>query len=372
VAAVADLEDDLRRVLNDPAHALAPWPDAVQRVRAGMRRRYGRRFLVRMCGGVALVIAAMSAVVVPSLVAADRSAPHPRPAPSLTVPGTVIAWEDLPVADAPEPSLSPRPAITACRLADLHRVPIGSEGAGGTRYYIIHMRNDGHAACTLSGKPRIRGVRSGQTRDIRATTVDAPVLVPGAIPATIEPGEYADLTIETYGGCLDGRPETTYTAVKVAIGGGDVSLGETLNTTCGVGESPWRRPPPPEPPAPGAGLTAGIPGGFTQTPERELTFVVRLTNPTAAAITLDPCPNYSMMVSLRAKIVGTHQLNCFEAGGRPRVIPPHGFLDFAMVLSLIPVGPPDATNPADVTGSSRLTWSLLGSDVIVTAPVTIR
>jgi Protein of unknown function (DUF4232) len=354
VATVADLEDDLRRVLADPARELPPWPDAVQRVRSGMRRRHGRRVLARLWIGLAAVVATLFATLGPALVAEDDPAPAPSP--------SVIPWRELPYADPPSPSVPPRPVATSCRAEDIHLVSAESDGAGGTQYRFIRVRNDGSAECTLAARVRLRGTRNGSVHDIPATPRDDFVVM-GSVPATIQPGEQAEAIVTTYGGCLDGRPETVYKLFRVVLPGGDLTVRESLNATCGVGAGQWHRV------VESAGnesspLLATISAPPKATLGTDLAFAVTLTNPTPAPVALGPCPNYIMGLTVKVKAGGVHQLNCADAQGRPLVVRPGGSVVFAMRLPLPSLGP--GAEP----GSGDLTWTMDGG-VSARVPITI-
>lgn len=358
---MADLEDDLRRVLSDPAYALPPWPDATQRVRSGMRRRYGRRMLNRLGMAVAAVLATLSAALGPSLVTEDRPAPVPSP--------SVIAWADLPYANPPPPSVPPRPVQDTCRASDLRLVSVTTDGAGGTLFRTVLVRNDGSAACTIPGRPRLAGVRGraggARVENIRIKPTDRDVVVGvvvGVVPATIEPGEAAEAVIETYGGCLDGRSETVYKSVRVAIGDGDIMLPGDLNATCGVGAGPWHRAV--TAPDGSLPLLATISAPTTATLGTDLAFLVTLTNPTPAPVVLGFCPNYVIGLTLMIKTGGVHQLNCGATAEHPASIEPGGSVTYAMRLPL--PAPSETAQP----GTGQLTWSMDGAATAST-PITI-
>jgi hypothetical protein len=214
----------------------------------------------------------------------------------------------------------------------------------------VRVQNKGTAACTMTGRPVLTGRRGGRTLTIPIGLQERD-LMPGAVPATIEPGEAADLEILTYGGCLDGRPETVYTAVRLRFAdGGTMSLGEDLNATCGVNVGAWHRLAP-EPVDPLAGMELQIAAPATIRPGENLDFVVTLVNPTPRDIPLDPCPNYSVILESTVKIVGSHALNCVDAGGQPRVVPSGMSLSFGMRL-------PIPADPGLTAGPKLLRWSL--------------
>lgn len=356
------IEDELRELFADPARTLPGWPDATARVAAGIARRR-RRAAALAIGGATLVILVAAALSV-VLVRGIDTAPT-RPAP---VPGSpwVIPWRDTPPVE-PAPSLSPRPVATLCRTADLVLQPIGIDGAGGTTFHHITVRNAGAAGCALLGRPAVRGIdaTSGVSRTVATDPVAALGAAQGSRPATIEPGESALLDLDTYGGCLDGRPETVYRDVRLRLAdGGHLRLPGTVNATCGVGLSDWYRPAPPAPDTSAiAKLVASIQAPASARAGGTLDFVVTLTNPTGTGVQLDPCPNYEIALLAPVKAGGAYQLNCAIPA-----VPAHGSLRFAMRLSI-----PSFT---EYRGPATVQWSLDAGTAepapTTSAPVTIE
>jgi hypothetical protein len=276
-------------------------------------------------------------------------------APSALSADPVVPWADLPYADLPAPTLSPRPSAAACGPAALKSDGVTHDGAGGTTFHHLAVHNKGTSVCTLAGHPALTGRRKGRTVPIPAhTNTMAPPPVAGATPATIGPGDEADLIIETYGGCLDGRPAIVYADVRVLVAGGSIALGEDLDATCGVSVGQWARSGPEPEPVP-LGLTAEIAAPASVQPGTDLTFTVTLVNPQDHPVRLEPCPNFIMGLS-DIKAGGVHQLNC-----QGRTISAGGRLAFAMVLAI------PSSAPA---GTVMISWTL--DDVAATpVPVTI-
>jgi hypothetical protein len=353
VTTVPDLEDALRRVLADPARELPPWPDAVERVRTGMRRRYARRLLARISIGFGVALATTAAALTPSLLAQDQ--PQPPPGRS------VIPFVDLPPVDPPAPVLQTRPILDPCRPADLEDWNVEVGGALGRQIYEARakLRTDA-AACTLTGSPGLAGLLGGKVKAIAATPTDPtdppdPHIVAGSMPATLEPGEGVAVTFDTHSGCLDGRPETVYTSVRLLFGGYDVVLtGTDINATCGVGIGRWYRVAP-EPVDRTADLQSTITAPATARLGADLDFVVTLSNPTGEPIALDPCPSYLATVGIELKNGIVRRLNCVDPTGRTRVIPAGGSLTFAIRLSL---PAPEPGLSSTVTGPTTLDWIL--------------
>ena len=164
-----------------------------------------------------------------------------------------------------------------------------------------------------------------------------------ARPATINPGEWAELDIETYGGCLDGRPTITWPELTIGLADGSNlpfahHRGRDLRRGPGYVVPPGRGPagrPALAPPDRGNRQPGICPIGQT------LAYIVTLTNPTNAAIPLSPCPDYEQTLmgsDFAVKTGGYHQLNCAVAS-----IPARGQLRFQMRAEI----------PASTRGSGR-------------------
>jgi hypothetical protein len=356
------IEDELRQVLADPRYAPQGWPEAAEQVRAGMRRRRRRR--VALGSGVVTVVVVAATAVSVALVRGPGGPPPTGPdrvASPSTEAGTV-PWRDLPAVGQVERTLSPRPAAAPCRSSNLVVDGVDVDGAGGTLFNTVRVHNAGPARCTLSGRPTLLRKDS---RTIRATPV--PQVGhggPAATPATIDPREQAEVAIRTYGGCLDGRTETTYGDVRLRLSdGGQLRLRISLNVTCGVGIEQWHRPAPPPSADPLTALTVAIEAPPSVRVGQTLAFVVILGNPTDAPIALERCPDYLTYVDSAAKIAASRQLNCAVPA-----IPAHGRVQFAMRLPIVPQGPVSGT----LAGPTTLVWSMgdTGSQQ-ATAPITL-
>jgi Domain of unknown function (DUF4232) len=342
VTDVRDLEEDLRRVLNDAGRALPPWPDASERVRTGMRARRRRGLLAWITGGLAAFAATAVAVAGPIAVPGNQQA-------------DVVPWLDLPPAEYPTPTLSTRPATTPCATADLRFDGVSTEGAGGTTFHLVRVRNAGTGACTLSGRPQLRAIdsRTGTTTTVKVATSTMWQPPDASAPTTIEHGEVAVLDIETFGGCLDGRPEINFSDAALRLAdGGELPLQATLNGTCGVSMGEWYREaqPPSAEPYQFSQLAVEIEAPPSVRIGQTLDFVVVLANPTAADITLDPCPNYSVTVrDAPVKAGGVHKLNCLVT-----VVPTGERVRFAMRLDILTGGTIAMAGEA----SAHMEWSM--------------
>src|SRR5262245_60813957 len=149
------LEDELRRMLADPSRAAPGWPDAPERIRAGMRRRRRRRAMVTGAAAVVVLIAVAAAA------STTWRRGHGTVVPMRTPPNIgpsndpdIIPWFALPPAEpTQDPSVGVDRRYITCKTADLALHKIMTSGAGGTLHHLVMVRNTGSTRCDLSGSP---------------------------------------------------------------------------------------------------------------------------------------------------------------------------------------------------------------------------
>jgi hypothetical protein len=225
----------------------------------------------------------------------------------------------------------------------------------------VEVRNTGQTRCTLSGTPTLRYTdAAGATRTATTLQLSQHVTDPNSVPATIDPGEAAQLEMHTSNSCLHGQPPILYADARLALAdGGEVKLGQTLDATCGPpSTSGWFRPARPG--------TLANPGWDVLTvtlvlPEsvrigQTLEYVVVLVNPSGVPVALSPCPNYVQSIG-DLKTGGMFQLNCAVSA-----VPANGAVRFEMRAPI----------PGDTTeaGPQKLTWQL-ETDTAGTAPMAV-
>jgi hypothetical protein len=215
------LDDVLRAELHDPQLALPPWPDAVDRVNAGIRRRRRRR-TVRQSAALAVVVA----VALPlAIYATESGAPQPNP------PST------------PTPSVSASPTLRAtaasCSSDHLSATLTRQANAGE---YLLAATNTGAVRCTLAGSPEIITVGAGSAQAVPVDEVPTVGAANEEVPATIDPGEHAYATVRTSLTCHDGLNPATYANLAISELGAPAPIpGSALVTTCAVQVGPWYR-----------------------------------------------------------------------------------------------------------------------------------
>jgi hypothetical protein len=214
-----NVDETVRAALHDPELALPGWPDAVNRVHAGIRRRHRRRRTV----GLGVATAIMLALALP--VGAKLSTAG-RPQSPSSVP-------------SPSPSGEMRAATTPCvsgqLSASLSPGPVTGES-------LVVMTNQGAGRCTLADWPVLVTTAAGQVQIVPVVQVPADAVGDEQVPATIDPGENAYATVVASLTCQGGQDPTNYTNLAVALDGGQVPLrGSQVVTTCPVQIGPWYR-----------------------------------------------------------------------------------------------------------------------------------
>src|SRR5262245_16557603 len=277
------LEDELRQLLADPSRTVAGWPDAPERIHAGIRRRRHRR-AVALGTAAAVVLIAIAAAASTTWLRGQGTVEPIGPSPSVAPSSNsdIVAWLDLPPAQ-PTPPAARTPAAT-CRTSDLALGEIMTNGAGGTLPHFVPVRNTGSTRCTLSGRPALlKQDANGNQVPAETAAAHAPYSATQERPATIDPGESAQIIIETYGSCLVGQKAITYSDVALRMpDGGILPLHTSLDATCGVGVSEWYRLLP-DPGSQGPsldGVTVSIEAPSSVATGSSLDFVVTLTNNT--------------------------------------------------------------------------------------------
>jgi hypothetical protein len=302
----------------------------------------GRLLVLLTVGALTLVTAATVGVIGSRPHEWARAVPEPDP---YTVP-----WLDLPATEHPEPERTPRPDASPCRAVDLAFDRVNGARAGEHHLDSLGFRNVGATRCTLSGRPVLlgRNVTTGATGALRVSTRTAITPSTDQMPATIDPGEVAEVTIETYETCPNADAETTYDALRLRLprDAGELALDDSIDATCGVSMTPWyRRPVPRNVYDPLARLIVSIEAPRQAAVGTSLEFVVVLTNPTGEDLALNPCPNYSMWLAGPLKVFRAHRLNCTVPA-----VPAGGTVRFAMRLEV-----PDV--PGQV-GPRSINWTL--------------
>ncbi len=241
------------------------------------------------------------ALVAAVLTAAGLAAGCGSPAPEAGAPARgVVPWADRPAALYAAPG--PRKFATdarPCQPSDLRMSP-GRSGVGlGHTNVAIQFTNRSATACVLLGYPKVAGISARGPITRLAAAHGSYFGAPGP-PANIAPGQTAAVNISGADACQAAQQgqHRFYRRLRIGLpGGGSVDApAAPFDAICGVSVSQFGVPagqpavPPPSP------LTARITAAATARPGADFTYTVTLTNPTATAYPLRPCPAYEEYV----------------------------------------------------------------------------
>lgn len=251
---------------------------------------------------------------------------------------------------ASRPALrAPAPAARACAAADL-QAQTGRQGARrGYATQEIKLTNRGTQACYLTGTPELGLGPKGAAQAI-ARHPNAPAALQER--TDLAPGDTALVLVGTPGSCdaAIGPERKVNTHLQVGFpGGGAASLeGAHVDTLCGEANVLDMQVLHAEhAPAALAQLQGAVHLEGRAMPGSELHYTVVLTNPTARAISLTPCPSFTQsLFGDREVTSATLRLNCAATGN---VIPAGQSVTYEMRLAI----------PAHVEADAvKLSWQL--------------
>jgi hypothetical protein len=216
--------------------------------------------------------------------------------------------------------------------------------------------NMSQAPCQLGGLPQVVGMTA--SGELAALPVSGAGYFISPIPADIAPGESGVLNIgtENSGNCPSGPAGVTYRALRFGLPGGGGWISTDLSVTAGCGvlniSGLGKAPGPFVEPTPRPGSVGTLRATREGFPERAragttVDFVVALANTTDTAVSLSPCPSYTMAINPGRPTVHTLYLNCDKV----TVIPPQTTVRYAMELAI----------PRDVTPNgefAKFGWGL--------------
>ncbi len=342
--------------------------------------------LVALAGGIALIAgSAWRTSPAPEMTTAPASAdvpvsptasaasvsPSAVPAVSPAEPG-VVAWSpETPVPPTAAPTAAP-PHGPPCRAADLEIGRAFLDGATGSLAGGFTLANTGPRACVVEGVPRVELVDGGG-RTLPVSQAD-----PGSRrgqPVELEPGQAVpNLRAEPPPGVATvflvwmnwchaapvgpvrfrvWLPDGSLIGRARADRGGNTPRCDSPGAASTLSVDPFRATDGPEATEPPA-LPVSSLSGHLELPDeaaigQPLRYVMVITNPTSAAIVLQPCPAYQERLSLNVvgrDVVEEHVLNC--AGLPP--IAPGSTVRFEMILDI-----PTDLEPTD---SAAVVWVL--------------
>jgi hypothetical protein len=239
-----------------------------------------------------------------------------------------------------------------CRAANL-RVSQGRTGVGlGNYLNELVFTNRGAHACLLRGYPtRITALTPAGTRRV-LRPLRGGTYFGRLIPSDVGPGRHVFLDLATSVACEGGRkPTVRYRDLRFTLPqGGTVSGHVTVRATCGLSMSTFGLPeryvePKARPGTPGTlRATIHLPAQVQR--GTSLVYTVTLSNATATAVTLRPCPGYTEnLYASGRKAQGSYQLNCDSV----QAIPADASIEYEMRLAV----PRDAPS-----GFAKVGWNL--------------
>jgi hypothetical protein len=153
--------------------------------------------------------------------------PTATPAPATTIaPATTQTSGEPKVPPSTTGPPVDQPATVRCAASALRGSDQGSEGAAGTTWFTIQLRNVSARTCTVKGSPGVR-LLDAQGQPLFAST---PVR-PGGLLVTLRPGRAARLVFSSPHAC-DSFVWSSRIRVTLPHGQGSlvVPLGENLDT----------------------------------------------------------------------------------------------------------------------------------------------
>ena len=284
--------------------------------------------------------------------------PHPRK-PSVDQPKAFVPWTaTLPTQSPPSEPIGVPSGTKACSASMLRFAAFGAGGAAaGTYYTSAGVVNVTSKACFVDRRSTVRFLdargRAVQPRIAVDIEPDSGVVVP--------PGSKARALIRLGASNVCPPPPASTMEVTFAPGGtrrridlqpglGSPSPGPDCGTGPGSYFAAFVAESPPEPEPPPSPLTASIKTYTSARAGSRFRYFVLLSNPSSAAVALDPCPIY--VESLKAKGgFGVYVLNCSSV----RSIPAHESVTYEMFIDV----------PAGITGDAQgrvfLTWGFDGN-----------
>ncbi len=321
--------------------------------------------------------------------AAADAPPSVGPAPTLLPDGTV-PWLDAPVSPDAFALQVPAPpsaeGAEPCRAAQLEAVvprwvPQGDGGEPGVRrpppglIGVVEVALRGDEPCTLQGKAGVRLLLDGADAPVqyadgvseeserRTTTVTrerGAELRVDWTPPFCAPVGTQELALDLPDGGGELRAPVREPAVPctgVAADGGDSGLRTYVSG--GVFDSARVATPLDSPLAVLRATAEQVPA--TAVAGGSVDWVVRLTNPTAQDVPLDPCPGYlqQRFVQSAGDAAGVNASEAYRLDCRPvPVVPAGGSVAFRMRAAV----PPDPPGPAYVVSWRLLAPALPGED----------
>jgi hypothetical protein len=319
-----NVEDWLREQSQTVPPVSGP-PDGKERVLARVRANTPARRALRVALAsveIGVVVLAVGAVVTVLSRGDGTPAASVGTDATMVASAEAVAWIDTPGA----PFQSGPSKAVKCGASDLN-IEVGRVGAyHGMSTQLITLTNTTEAACQLPGPPPMTAEARSKSEAVDPAQFAQYGVVIGA-------GSDASILLGAPASCA-ADPAKTADTLKISIDRGAPTTlhGIYLPLACGDPRVALFESEAVEPDnEPRGDLVASWVGPDSAEPGSTVSYVVRLANPTARDIALDPCPSYTQHAN-GDEVSQTLLLNCAEAPS----IPAGGSIDFAMELTLAP------------------------------------
>lgn len=282
--------------------------------------------------------------------------------PASSAPAVPWLNQAAPAKAAPAPAAAGEHPCSAGEL----QVVAGAAGAyRGQATQEVRITNIGTAACHMTGFPGLLSLPANEAPQTIGASQTAAHLANTRVD--LAPGDEAVLLLGTPGVCeAANKPERKVSKrLQLALPGGGSTLldGVHIDTLCGRATVVYFQPVHNEAAAHARASKSGAPSGASpfgaltgsvDAPDEAsrgatLHYVVTLSNPTAAPVSLAACPAYTQSLYSDGKAVDiTLRLNCGQAGAQ---IAANSSISFAM----------QAQVPAALaSGTLKLSWTMEG------------
>jgi hypothetical protein len=280
------------------------------------------------------------------------------PTTTTAVTGEVVPWVDEPASSSLLSSLLPRalpptPPRTGappCTVRELLAAIGGPTEVSGDEGVVIVLRNNGSAACLLTGTPRVVASAPGHVAVMAALER----MPPNGESADTAPGGTVVVRVDVPTYCKANplgaiSRVTPYHSLAISIPGGGAKKvgGLRLSFPCGMSTTPFFTPKP-GPTYPADTLATLVPRlrlPATVRPGTTLEYEVDLFNPGNRPVALSPCPVYLEHSNLPTKLL--FRLDCRSV----HLVPAHSQVRYEMEMAI----------PADAPGGPMgLWWTFFG------------
>ena len=250
--------------------------------------------------------------------------------------------------------------VEPCQASHLHVTAEFGGAAAGNLSQPFVLTNTGAGNCVLQGYPsRLQGWQDGRWQDLRFTQ-GTYFLEEDPTPSPVElaPGGQAELILGTEDACNGGDVGASklYSRLLVTLPDQtNIGLNEAVNAFCGLDVSSFhplpipQSSPPISTPGPLDALHVQMHAPTTATAGTTLSYTVTVSNPTSAAIALDPCPTWQALIDNPVGPDGITQVSGPIDCATTPAVPAHGGFTVQMRINV----------PTKV-GNAKFVWWITG------------